>query len=236
MPLGGDPMMGRHPADRGRVRDAQQQAGGEVALRNAILGNPPGFLEAGAGTAAQYQVDDAQGDRHHHGRAGGIRHPHAQEGGDRHEAADDGARTGPDQAQGEERDAPVEAPALDGNRDDEAAHEEEDHVRGVGRQDAAQGRDAQQREGHDRQESGRLDIDRLGEPPSRHPDHQGERGAPRLRELDPLAGDGRILRGKQVVAEQPEQRPAEQADASDHRCRHSKDPGPGPATCSSLYR
>jgi hypothetical protein len=165
-----------------------------------------------------------------------VRHPHAQEGGDWHEAADDGARTGSDQAQGEERDAPVEAPALDSKRDDEAAHEEEDHVRGVGRQDPVQGRDAQQREGHDRQESGRLDIDRLGEPPSRHPDHQGKRGAPRLRELDPLATDGRILGRKQAVAEQPEQRPAEQAEASDHRSRHEKDPGPGPATCSSLYR
>jgi hypothetical protein len=51
-----------------------------------------------------------------------------------------------DQAQGEEGDAPVEAPALDGEPDDEAAHEEKDHVRGVGREDLAEGRDAQQRE------------------------------------------------------------------------------------------
>ena len=44
----------------------------------------------------------------------------------------------PDQAQ-DESDASVETPALDGKPDDEAAHEEENHLRGVGRQDFVEG-------------------------------------------------------------------------------------------------
>ena len=133
----------RNAADRCRVGDAEQQASGEVAFRHAVLRYPPGFLQAGANTAVQYQVDNAQGDRNHHGRAGGIRDPHAQERSDGHEAADDGARTRPDQAQDAKGDAPVETPALDGQPDDEATHEEENDVRGVGRQDFVEGRNAQ---------------------------------------------------------------------------------------------
>ena len=46
------------------------------------------------------------------------------------------------------------------------------------------------------QERSGLDIHRLGEPSPSHPYHQGKRGAPRLRELDPLARIGRIMEGQ----------------------------------------
>ncbi len=54
------------------VTQAEQQAGGEVALGHPLLGNPAGLLQADAGAGPQEEVNDAQGDRHHHGRALGV--------------------------------------------------------------------------------------------------------------------------------------------------------------------
>src|SRR4029453_4592399 len=59
VPVGRRADDGGDPPDRRRVRDAEQEAGGEVALGHAILRYPAGFLQAGAGTRAQHQVDDA---------------------------------------------------------------------------------------------------------------------------------------------------------------------------------
>ncbi len=76
-----------------------------------------------------------------------------------------------------EREPAMQAPALDGGRDHEAAEEEQVHRVGIGRAGVARRGDAEQREREDRDEGGRGDRDRFADPPDGHERGHGG-GAP----------------------------------------------------------
>ena len=168
-------------------------------LGQALPGAPP-----------QRHIDHRQHDRHHHRGGGGVGHPHAHERRGGHGAADDRLRARAHQLERGEGDAPVEPPALNGQRQHEAAEKEEDHVRAVVGRGARQWQDAGQRERRDRQQCGDFDVDRLGHPPGGHPGHHRQRGAARLRKRHHLALRVGVGLGQHQVQAQRQHRPQKQ--------------------------
>ena len=133
-------------------------------------------------------------------------------GGGPHDPAHDRRRPRAHPLQRPEGDPAVEPPALDRERQHEAAEEEIDDVGAVVRRRLAERHDAEQRKGDDREERGDLDLDRLGHPPGGHPRHHRQRRPRGVGERDDLAGGVAILARQRVVEDQRERRPAHESD------------------------
>ncbi len=100
----------------------------------------------------------------------------------------------------------MQVPALEPQRDDEAAHEQDVDLAHVGRAGLLGGQHAGGGQHHERQQRGGGDGDRLGGPPARHEDRQRRHDPP----LAPQIG-GRL---EELEADR-EREAHDQADATD---------------------
>ncbi len=155
--VGGSADQCRCPADRGGIRQSEHERGTELTR----------LLGVGAGAPRHRHHGGA--DREHHGSGGRVRDPHADQSGRSHERQNDAGCAAANRRDHGKRQAAVEVPPLRCRREEEAAHEEEDHRIGIARSHVSNGARAKEWKCRERKQRGGWQGDRASDPPHGHP-------------------------------------------------------------------
>src|SRR5690606_10877137 len=139
---------GADTADAGCLGNTQQQGDRILAHRFGLI--------------AVIHADHGQANGQHHDRGRRVAYPHAEEGSGDHETTDLVAGLAAHRQQYAQCDALVQIPALHGQSQNKAAHEQENGGVGIGGRSLGNSAQAKRGEQYDRQQGGGRDRNRFG--------------------------------------------------------------------------